>query len=102
MTAIDTPKRSRFRGVSWHKKDKKWRALINDRGRFYFLGNYDDEETAARVWDVAARAVFAGNARINFDGEAPTGIPRAVILDRLFRAQSRQCQSACAPCNPSE
>jgi len=81
-------KHSRFRGVSWHKKDKRWRALLKWGGRFYFLGNYEDEEVAARVWDVVAHVVFGPAARLNFDGTPPLSIPSAEILDRWYRVRN--------------
>lgn len=38
-----------YRGVSWHKRGKKWRACVRVDGRQIALGLYDDEEEAARV-----------------------------------------------------
>jgi hypothetical protein len=58
-------KTSRFPGVSWHKRDKKWEAEIKIAGKTHYLGIYDSEEAAARRyqiacdWQVAEMEVFA-------------------------------------------
>jgi hypothetical protein len=52
---------SQFRGVEWRKDKNKWRATIKNQWRattkngVIALGCYDDEEAAARAFDVAAR-----------------------------------------------
>lgn len=38
---------SRFRGVSWHKRDEKWTASACVNGRTTYLGNYESEGAAA-------------------------------------------------------
>ena len=73
-----------YRGVGWHKGDRKWRVKIRHGQRHYYLGNYEREEDAARVYDVAALALFRGRARLNFDGQPPAGISQAAILTRLY------------------
>jgi hypothetical protein len=40
---------SRFRGVGWFARDKKWRATVTVKGRIHQLGLFDTEEEAARV-----------------------------------------------------
>ena len=40
---------SKYRGVSWRKKDQKWFAYGREDGRMVSLGLYDDEEEAAEV-----------------------------------------------------
>lgn len=37
---------SKFVGVSWNKRDSKWRAGIRIKGKSYNLGNYNSEEEA--------------------------------------------------------
>jgi hypothetical protein len=73
-----------YRGVSWHARDKKWRVKVKSHGRHFHLGNYDDQETAARVFDVAAAEIHGPNAVLNFDGSPPPHIPKAVIIQRLI------------------
>lgn len=55
---------SRFKGVTWNKAGRRWRAQI---GRTY-LGQFEDEEVAARVYDGAARRSFGEFAALNFPG----------------------------------
>jgi len=45
---------SRFRGVSWDKNRKRWRAYIHWGGKHKRLGNFVDEEEAARAYNKAA------------------------------------------------
>lgn len=45
---------SRFHGVSWIKRDKKWRAWISTNGKQLHLGVFDSEIAAAEAYNVAA------------------------------------------------
>lgn len=36
----------KLRGVSWHKRAKKWTALVQHRGQRYYLGSFDSPEAA--------------------------------------------------------
>lgn len=57
---------SRYRGVCWNKKNKRWQAAINSSGRYLYLGSYVSEEDAARAFDRAAIRIRGRKARINF------------------------------------
>jgi hypothetical protein len=48
---------SRFKGVTWHKKRRKWQASIKVNGKFHYLGLFSDEEKAARAYADAAIAI---------------------------------------------
>lgn len=48
---------SKFRGVYWHKRIKKWQAGICKNYKIYFLGYFNDEKKAARAYDFKAIAL---------------------------------------------
>lgn len=56
---------SRFRGVSWDKRRKKWRVTINVNGKQKYLGHYDDEVNAAQMYNKAAIDNFGEYATLN-------------------------------------
>jgi hypothetical protein len=68
------PPSSRFKGVSWHKKDEVWRVRIKCHGVQRGLGSFRDEIAAAEAYDEAARELFGEHARLNF----PDGIDAAL------------------------
>lgn len=57
---------SRFKGVTWSKQKRKWKAYIQQRKSTCYLGYYDAEEAAARAYDAAAREYFGEFAYLNF------------------------------------
>jgi hypothetical protein len=59
---------SRFKGVTRHRQRRKWTAWIEHK----YLGVFDDEVQAARVYDAAAKERFGEYARLNFPlGDIP-------------------------------
>ena len=44
---------SRYRGVSWHKKNRKWSAKLSNKGLSIHLGSFADERKAARAVDLS-------------------------------------------------
>lgn len=67
--------RSGFRGVKLLRSGRFAATISSGRTgpgemRNIWLGVYDDAETAARVWDAAARQRYGEFARLNFPGEA--------------------------------
>jgi hypothetical protein len=56
---------SRFKGVSWHKRAKKWVAQIGIDHTTHYLGVYVDDKDAARAYDTAAREHFGEFAYTN-------------------------------------
>ncbi len=47
--------RSKYIGVSWHKKTKKWQVQVSIEQRNRFIGHFDNEEDAAQAADEAKR-----------------------------------------------
>lgn len=60
------PFTSPFRGVSWDKTKKKFRASIKANGRRMNLGSFPSEIVAAEVYDAAALKFFGEFANVNF------------------------------------
>lgn len=56
---------SRFKGVSWVKEKRKWRAQATINGRLTYLGDFAEEADAAHAYDAAARAHFGEFALLN-------------------------------------
>eukprot|EP01045_Picozoa_sp_COSAG04_P052575 COSAG04_NODE_22482_length_354_cov_0.792157_1_plen_85_part_10 len=54
-TSGTAAKSSRYRGVRWIKKRRKWRAEIKIGGKQRHLGSFDDEDDAARAYAAACR-----------------------------------------------
>ena len=57
---------SRFKGVFWDARRRKWRVTIRCGGKTVHLGRYDDEVEAAKAYDRAAVRLFGQYARLNF------------------------------------
>lgn len=57
---------SKFKGIHWNKKLKKWRATIRVNGEQFSLGCYAQEIDAALAYDRAAREKWGEFARVNF------------------------------------
>ncbi len=57
---------SRFKGVSWSARKKKWLVQFRHEGRYHFVGYFLDEEAAARAYDAAIAPLAGEFARLNF------------------------------------
>lgn len=62
-------KTSRFRGVSFYKKTKRWKAQINLKSGKKSIGYFTDERAAAEAYDAVALANFGEFAVLNFPQE---------------------------------
>lgn len=74
---------SQYRGVCWHKRERKWFSRIHDQGRQRSIGLYDDERDAARARDAAAVALHGEFAYLNLP-------PKPSLLSILKRLLPRR------------
>lgn len=56
---------SKYKGVSWYARCRKWRAYIAPNGRHHHLGYFDSEKDAATAYDNAATKFFGDFAWLN-------------------------------------
>lgn len=82
---------SAYKGVSWCKRAKFWRAEITVDGRYRFLGFYDNEKDAAQAWNAAAVAAWGEFALLN-DGVPYSPAP---VLRRLRRDNGSGYRGVC-------
>jgi hypothetical protein len=88
---------SKFVGVSWNKKNRKWMANTRHDGNQHCLGYFDDEQQAAMAFDTAARRLRGEDAhggrsgvnwfRLNFPTERE--VRRAVERGALLTAEDK-------------
>lgn len=76
---------SRYKGVTWHRRNRKWQATIKTRGRSLYLGCYVSEEEAGNAYAEAALAIQGDYA---FAARPEPG-PRPQILPEPDRPARR-------------
>lgn len=54
-----------YKGVTWHKRIKRWEAQIQFKGKHYHLGFYDVESEAADAYDSASKKHHGDFAKNN-------------------------------------
>lgn len=59
---------SKFKGVQWHKRGKKWQVRIKFEGKTKHLGLFTDEIEAAQAYNKAAKKLFGEFAYLNSIG----------------------------------
>ncbi len=62
-----------YKGVSWRKRERLWSSRIMVDGKSLWLGTFDQEATAAAIYDLAARKYFGAFAVCNFPAKAARG-----------------------------
>lgn len=55
-----------YKGVSWHKKQKRWHARIVVNGTLHHLGSFTIEKEAGLAYDRTASEWFGEYANVNF------------------------------------
>jgi len=61
---------SQYKGVSWARRQRRWKAQIRVDYVLRCLGYFVAEEVAARAYDTAALAAWGDYARLNFKEDA--------------------------------
>jgi hypothetical protein len=57
---------SKYKGVYWHERDKRFYAQISHKGRRFHLGSFKSEIAAAHAYDKKALELFGEFAYLNF------------------------------------
>lgn len=96
-------RRSRYRGLTWDKKERRWRVRINVMGKQHHVGRYYSEVEAARAFDRAALCIYGELAITNFGLTAarqdPTPVSAHILMvkqeyDRFRKQQQEEQQAA--------
>lgn len=61
--------KSGYKGIRWHKRDKRWQARITVDRKVIHIGYFVTAEEAARAYDEAARKHHGRFAKTNFGGK---------------------------------
>lgn len=56
---------SKYKGVSWHKRAKKWVARIKKHGVLIYLGSFNSEKAASKEYNKFAKLLFQEFAHTN-------------------------------------
>jgi hypothetical protein len=64
--SLDKDKSSKYIGVSWKERTKKWAAIICYERQNIIVGYFKDEIHAAKAYDKAAKKYHAEFASLNF------------------------------------
>lgn len=76
---IQENNKSGYRGVSWHRRDSRWRAYIEVNRVRKYLGSFKTKIAAAHAYNDAAYSYFGRFARLNF----PNGQNEQMMLNQF-------------------
>jgi hypothetical protein len=62
---VPTNNKSGFRGVSWHKGDRRWQVIIEVDNIKKYVGSFRSKIAAALAYDQAAKKYFGNFATLN-------------------------------------
>lgn len=66
MNRTKLPNRSsRYKGVTWNKQVGKWKASIQAKGKYRYIGYFDKEHHAALAYDMWAKPSYGEFANLN-------------------------------------
>lgn len=57
---------SKYKGVCWYSRERRWVSKIGFGGKKILLGYYKDEKEAARAYDIEAQKLYGDFAVLNF------------------------------------
>lgn len=64
-TQNNSRKLSKYRGVTYHKTQRKWYTQLKFRGHSYNLGSYSKEEDAAKAWNFWVLRICGDEVQLN-------------------------------------
>ena len=80
---------SKYRGVTWHPNDKRWRARYYDAdGKLVYVGNFGDEAAAALAYNAAIKEAGL-KRRVNPVDRDGRPVPKK-RPDRRYRLRARR------------
>jgi len=81
---------SKYKGVWWDKRKKKWAVTIGINNRSNWLGVFDNEDEAAIVYDNAALKHYGAFAFVNFESSKTNFYARENAVELLKAAEMFQ------------
>lgn len=57
--------KSKYKGVSFHKKTQKWQVSITKNNKSYYIGLFKSQEEAAKAYNIKALELFGDFANLN-------------------------------------
>ena len=81
-------KKSKWRGVSWSRLQKKWSVFYNIKDVTYFVGRYKNEKAAAEAYDDAVRAAGL-DYKLNFPKRRPKRAPKPASSKGAAKKKTR-------------